>query len=256
MKLSKIIFLLTIFTFLVTINNRAICITSSYTGYYFSDQEDPQSLNDTYKSYIGPDQETIKDPFEKINRVMFEINMTIDTIIIQPISTLYSTIIPNPAKIHINSVIKNLGTPITFMNDALQGNFEKANISFWRFVINTFLGVGGLMDVASEVGLEYHNEDFGQTLANYGAPSGVYLVLPLVGPASTRDAIGRVVDYFTDPFRAEFGNKIKQNLSYLRFIHKRAEKDVIINHIKNESLDPYIAMKSLYIQNRLNLIKK
>jgi phospholipid-binding lipoprotein MlaA len=131
----------------------------------------------------------------------------------------------------------------------LQGKFAKARVSLGRFLTNTVLGCAGIMDVATAFKLEYNGEDFGQTLAHHKAPSGPYLVAPIIGPTSVRDISGKVVDFFIDPFKYALTKRDRNIVSALNVVHKRSAVNQVVKTINN-SLDPYETAKILYTQNR------
>jgi phospholipid-binding lipoprotein MlaA len=200
----------------------------------------------------------IDDPMEVLNRQIFYFNMFFDQILLQPITYTYTMVVPEYGRNRIRDFTRNLVTPVTMVNDVLQGKFEDAGVSFWRFIINTTVGFLGFMDVASLVDLKYHKEDFGQTLASYDIPSGPYIMLPLLGPSSPRDVTGRIVDFTINPLDYNFGKNWKKDvfkswktkLAYVKLMQGRADKDAVIDTILNKSIDPYTTMRSLYIQNR------
>lgn len=136
--------------------------------------------------------ETINDPFEDINRITFEFNEALDNTIARPVAETYSKF-PLPVKKSVTNFFDNLEEIDTTVNQVLQGKFKYAINDLSRFIINTTIGIGGLFDVATKMGLERHEEDFGQTLAQWGVPSGPYIMLPALGPSSLRDTLSRPV---------------------------------------------------------------
>ena len=139
------------------------------------------------------------DPLETPNRLMFAFNQAVDTTLIKPAAATYRFLLPVEFRDIVRSFLRNLSTPVILANDLLQGNFERAETTMARFVINSSAGAFGLADVAGEMGIEYHREDFGQTLAVHGVDDGFYLVLPIIGPSTARDGVGLVADIFLDP---------------------------------------------------------
>ena len=136
--------------------------------------------------------ETINDPFEDINRITFEFNEALDNTIAKPVAETYAKF-PLPVKKGVTNFFDNLEEIDTTVNQVLQGKFKYAINDLSRFIINTTIGIGGLFDVATKIGLERHEEDFGQTLAQWGVPSGPYIMLPALGPSSLRDTLSRPV---------------------------------------------------------------
>lgn len=218
----------------------------SITEFYLSDP--------TYLSYnienSKPEEEN-RDPLEKINRVFFKFNNFLDFVVINPLSTIYITLMPDPLEKNVSNFFRNLSAPITIANDILQFRFERASVSFWRFILNSTFGVFGFWDIAEKEGLLYHLEDFGQTLRYYKSPSGFYLVLPIIGPSTSTDFVGKIGDYLIDPVRISLSNVNYQRLNSVRVVVKRSENSEVVTMINN-SLDPYIAMRSMYMQNRNN----
>ena len=127
------------------------------------------------------------DPYESFNRTMYDFNKGVDTVVLKPLAEGYDAVMPEPAKIGVSNFFANLDEIPTAANQILQGKFLDALSDLGRFAINTILGVGGLVDVATPLGLEAHDEDFGQTLGAWGFDSGSYIVLPFLGPSSVRD---------------------------------------------------------------------
>ena len=139
------------------------------------------------------------DPFEEFNRVVFGFNEALDAVILLPLANIYRFIFPKPIRNTFRSFMRNLNAPFILVNDLLQGEGARAGVTLNRFLLNSTLGLGGLFDVAKEVGLPHHNEDFGQTLGVWGVGEGIYLVLPILGPSTVRDGFGKVGDAFMNP---------------------------------------------------------
>ena len=206
--------------------------------------------------------EDVNDPLEPLNRYVFELNRALDGLIVRPAAEVYRTVLPRPARDGVRNVVNNLRSPVIFANDLLQGETERAGDTFGRFLTNTFIGVGGIFDVAGgeyatgEVSgtIPYHNEDFGQTLAVWGADEGAYLVLPLVGPSPVRDTAGMVGDALLDPFTWIIANEHALGFGATRFaargIDTRSRNIETIDEIERSSIDFYAAVRSLYRQRR------
>lgn len=197
---------------------------------------------------------TEKDPFKFFNKAIFDFNMFMDTILLEPIVNIYDRAAPKPLQKHISFFVKNMSLPITFANQLLQGKLNNASNTFWRFTINIVYGFG-LTDYASDFGLNYRKEDFGQTLAVWGVPDGSYIVLPLFGSSTLRDTAGKLVDLYIDPVNAKLASPERKLINTTRLINNRHEKEDILQQIKYYSLDPYVKMRSLYLQNRNKLIR-
>ena len=198
----------------------------------------------------------IYDPFETVNRQVFKFNDMVDRFLIQPVTKVYTTLTPKPLRQGLNNASGNLGEPIIFANEILQLDFEDASDSLGRFMINSTVGLGGLIDVAEKSGKSQQREDFGQTLATYDVPSGPYIVLPLLGPSNARDIVGRVGDGLADPlswldFDGRQAVQIGQRVSDGLNARERAEP--FLENIRN-SADSYISLRGVYTQNRLTNI--
>jgi phospholipid-binding lipoprotein MlaA len=198
------------------------------------------------------------DPMEPMNRYFFELNNAADELLMKPLAGWYYIALPNFAQDGIRNAINNVRTPVILANDLFQGELERAGTTLGRFLVNSTLGIGGLFDIAARMGMERHDEDFGQTLAVAGVGEGPYLVLPLVGPSNPRDAFGRVVDAFLDPmtyltFFTDFGwiNTTRNGLDLVDF---RARNLETLDQLKKGSLDYYATLRSLYRQRRADEI--
>ncbi|NVK17293.1 MAG: VacJ family lipoprotein [Methylocystaceae bacterium] len=194
------------------------------------------------------------DPLEGLNRAVFGFNQVIDTWFLRPAATLYRGLMPPPIQEGIHNMLANLSSPVILLNDILQGEGERAGDTIARFAINSTVGVLGFGDPASEMGYKKHKEDFGQTLAVWGAGEGPYIVLPIFGPSNPRDTVGLVVDYFTDPINIWANNTDRENhmigRSIVSAVDSRAYYYDAIEDIRTNSLDPYASYRSFYRQNR------
>ena len=140
-----------------------------------------------------------KDPIEGYNRAMFAINDGVDQAVVRPVAVGYDAVLPSPIRKGVTNFFGNIADVFTGVNNILQGKIASGVSDFGRVVVNTTIGILGLFDVASEVGMEKHDEDFGQTFGSWGIPSGAYVVLPLLGPSTVRDTFGKVLDMETNP---------------------------------------------------------
>ena len=205
---------------------------------------------------MPPDQPS--DPIEPFNRAMFSFNRTADRYVLRPVAKGYDYMLPDFAKKGISNFFSNLGEPITIVNGALQGKFVQAASDTGRFLLNSTAGFVGFMDVATAAGLSRHDEDFGQTLGHYGVGTGVYLMLPLFGPSNGRDLIGRGADYFTNPLYYVQANKEDletefYGLTAMGLVNTRAQL-LSADALLDGALDPYIFVRTAYLQNRLNKV--
>lgn len=193
------------------------------------------------------------DPYEGFNRAMYRFNDAVDRAVLKPVSKGYQAVTPEPVQAGISNFFTNLAGPIVIVNDLLQAKFLQALADTGRFVVNTTVGIGGLFDPASKLGLEAHNEDFGQTLGAWGVPSGPYLVLPFLGPSTIRDTAGLYPDYHADPLSYYDNDPERYQLWALRLIDLRAGLLELDPQIQ-ESFDPYAFIRDAYLQRRKFLV--
>ncbi len=197
------------------------------------------------------------DPIEPVNRVSDTINDGIDRVSLKPAAQGYTAIVPKPMRIAVTNFFDNATYLNTVLNDFLQGKGGQGTHDFLRFLINSTLGIGGLVDVASPMGLERHQEDFGQTLATWGMPQGAYLVYPLLGPNSVRDTPDMLTATATDPlFWAGFvlAPYITIPVAVLKYIDKRALLLEASDMRDELALDPYVFTREAWRQNREYMI--
>jgi phospholipid-binding lipoprotein MlaA len=155
----------------------------------------------------------------------------------------------------VKNFLDNLRSPIIFVNDLLQGEFERAGTTLIRFLMNSSFGIAGINDFAGEVGLVRHDEDFGQTLAVAGVDSGPYLMLPIFGPSNPRDGIGILIDFLLDPFQYFTNSAFGLSRSFTRAVDTRARRYDTIDDLERTSLDFYAAVRSLHRQRRADKIR-
>ncbi len=195
----------------------------------------------------------VYDPLEPMNRGLFRFSQVVDHLVLQPVAKTYRFVTPRPARTRVRNFFQNLGEPVNFVNAILQGDANQAFTTFWRFVLNSTFGLGGVFDNASQWGLPYRAEDFGQTLGFYGLGSGPFLYIPIIGPSNFRDTTGLVADMFTDPVNyLEDTTVIVVNVA--DGIQRRESLLDITRDIENTSLDPYAAYRSAFTQKRRDLI--
>lgn len=194
---------------------------------------------------------TPEDPWEGMNRSIYAFNDKADRYALKPVAQGYKAVTPLPARTGISNFFGNLSDVWTGFNNLLQGKPKSTLVDLERFTVNTTVGILGFFDVATEVGLEKHDEDFGQTLAVWGVPDGPYLVLPLLGPSNVRDAGGMVVDrtVFSINYAIE-SVPVRNSLTALRAVNTRANLLGAETTLEDASLDPYVFMRTFYIQQR------
>lgn len=219
--------------------------------------------NQTAQSEADMAQVTVveddNDPLEGLNRGIFEFNRVVDGVLIKPVAQVYRGVLPQLVQDNIRSFLRNLRTPLIVTNDVLQGDMNRAGSTLGRFLVNTTVGILGLFDVASEIGLPFHDEDFGQTLAVWGVGEGFYLMLPILGPSNPRDLAGMATEFYVDPVNIYLRNEDLDYLIYtragLRGIDARARSIDVLDELERTSLDYYAAIRSLYRQQRDNEIR-
>lgn len=200
------------------------------------------------------DAGAVSDPFEKANRYVYGFNMLVDGAVIKPAAKGYRYAVPKLAREGVHNVLTNLSEPVTFINSIFQADKQNSFASFWRFVVNSTFGMGGLFDVAKDAGLYNRKEDFGQTAGIYGSDQGPYLMLPILGPSNGRDLFGRVVDVFIDPFNYILSDEAILVESGINGLDKREATLDLTKYIDETSLDPYATIRSLYTQKRMDEI--
>ena len=201
----------------------------------------------------------VKDCFEKINRATFAFNQTLDGIIFKPVASVYR-VLPSPVKNGVSNSLNNLSNVVTIPNNILQGEFRKAGVNSGRFIINTTIGILGLIDVAQHIGFpEYEKEDYGQSLAKMGVGPGCYVVLPVLGPSTVRDATASLVNFVGGDawYNVTVGNDTRyfSDIDYYSSkltsgIDFRAKNFDAIDNLEKNSIDFYASVKSLYLQDR------
>jgi len=201
----------------------------------------------------------VNDPIEPVNRAIFGFNRVIHNNVLGPVARAYNDHVPADMRLGIGNFLNNLSSPITMANHVLQGDIMGALHVFVRLFINSTIGIGGMADVVSEVDGEARDEDFGQTLGVWGMGEGFYLVLPIFGPSSPRDTIGKfLVDGYFDPFGLYVENTNRDAWEYSETAASGVDEfaGVVdeLEQIEKTSVDYYAAIRSLYRQKRKSLI--
>jgi phospholipid-binding lipoprotein MlaA len=199
---------------------------------------------------VAVEQENSKDPYEHINRKIYTFNDKLDKYVAKPVSDVYLWVTPQFVQTGIANFFNNLNDISVVMNDTLQGKFDQGAEDTGRFLLNSTVGLLGVFDVAKEVGLEKHNEDFAQTLAVWGVPEGPYLVLPVLGPATTRGIPGAVVDTASNPV-----TYVGFPVQLLSMLNSRANAEGSLKFIDEAALDPYVFTREAFLQHRKYLVK-
>lgn len=198
--------------------------------------------------------EEYTDPFEKYNRAVYKFNDTVDRAFLKPVAEGYRKVVPGVVRKSVGNFFRNLLEPTTIINDILQGKFEQALSDSVRLLFNTSFGVLGLFDVATGIGIEPHQEDFGQTFAVWGFKPGPFIMLPFIGPTNVRDGIGLIPYYFaTDPRLYSDNTTLNLSLLVLNAVDSRAQL-LSGSKLLELQLDPYAFLRDVYSQRRINLI--
>ncbi len=195
-----------------------------------------------------------RDPIEPFNRVVYEFNDTLDRILIKPVAKGYRAIMPSPVDRGVTNFFSNLSDVGSAINNLLQFKLKRAASDVSRVLVNSTVGVLGFFDVASNMNLEKHGEDFGQTLGAWGVGPGPYIVLPVLGPSDGRDTIGLVVDWYTDPVTYVDPTRARNGLIVLRGIDKRADLLGASRVVEEAALDKYEFIRDSYLQKRQNAV--
>jgi phospholipid-binding lipoprotein MlaA len=194
-----------------------------------------------------------QDPWESFNRGMYKFNDEVDRAVAKPVARTYVKVVPAPARTGVSNFFANLRTTTVMVNDALQGKFGAAANDLARLVVNTTVGVGGLLDPATQMGLAKNDEDFGQTLGHYGLRPGPFLEIPLLGPSDVRDGTGRGVDIFTSPTHYINNNYVSYGLDGFEFLNLRAAL-LPLDETLQKIFDPYAFIRDAYLQRRAYLV--
>lgn len=236
-------------TQVIPANQRDDQFDADFADAFGADSQDTGSVNEIL----------IDDPLERVNRGIFWVNDKLYFYLIKPVARGYRLILPRSARIAVGRAFSNVATPVRATNDLLQLKFHETAVELYRFIVNSTVGLGGLFDPAGKLaGVEAaDDEDFGQTLGYYGAGHGFYLVLPVIGPSSLRDATGSAVDTFADPFRY-------MDMATLEYFGVKSFKVVnglsldrdTYEGIVRDSLDPYLFVRAAYAQRRTAQIGK
>ena len=195
-----------------------------------------------------------RDPIEPVNRAVYQFNDAVDQVLFKPAAEVYRAVFPDFVRTGVGNFFSNINDVLVALNNLLQGKFVNAVSDAGRVVVNTTIGLLGVLDVATNMGLEKHNEDFGQTMGYWGIGDGPFLMLPIVGPSNLRDGLGRIVDYKTDPITYVHSMRARNILWGTRAISQRADLLDTSKILETAALDPYEFLRDAYIQRRRNLV--
>ena len=192
------------------------------------------------------------DPLEPFNRKVSNFNQTVDDAVLRPVATAYRDTLPLLVRTGVSNVFGNMADVWSFANSVLQLRLQSSAETFMRVNVNTFFGLGGLFDIATEIGIDRHNEDFGQTLGRWGVPPGPYLVLPLLGPSTVRDTAALPIDWSGAPLGHVDPRNVRNSLAVLRVIDTRSRLLRISRLIDDAALDKYTFTRDAFLQRRRN----
>ncbi|WP_420464431.1 VacJ family lipoprotein [Panacagrimonas sp.] len=201
-------------------------------------------------AHLPPDEPS--DPLEPVNRGIYKFNRGADRYVLRPVAKGYRDYVPVEIRGGVSNFLDNLFYPTVIVNDLLQGKFAQGGKDLGRFVLNTTVGIVGIMDVATPLGLPANNEDLGQTFGRWGAGEGWYLMLPLLGPSNSRDLVGRVGDAFTSP-TAYVETEEAIAIGVVGAVDARTQL-LDADKILDEQFDPYIFIRTAYLQRRQSLV--
>ncbi|OGA70669.1 MAG: hypothetical protein A3G81_17875 [Betaproteobacteria bacterium RIFCSPLOWO2_12_FULL_65_14] len=195
-----------------------------------------------------------RDPFEGFNRGIYKFNDAVDEAIAKPVATAYRDVLHEEIRNRVRNFFSNIGDVFIGVNNFLQGKFYEGFEDWMRFAFNSTLGLFGIHDVASEMGIEKHNEDFGQTFGRWGLDSGPYLILPILGSSTVRDGAGTAIDMYADPLGEVRPINLRNSLIVLRLTGARADLLEASRILEQAALDKYVFQRDAYLQRRRNLV--
>src|SRR3954471_9326104 len=195
-----------------------------------------------------------RDPWEPLNRSVYSFNDTLDAYVARPVATGYQKVVPGEIRERVRNFFGNIGDVFIGVNNFLQGKFEDGVSDWARFAFNSTIGLFGIHDVATDMGYEKHNEDFGQTFGRWGAGPGPYLILPILGSSTVRDGIGTGIDMYADPVGDFRPIRLRNSAVVLRLTNTRADLLDASRILEEASLDKYVFQRDAYLQRRRNLI--
>ena len=198
--------------------------------------------------------EPTRDPLQPFNRAMFTFNDALDRVVFRPLAVGYRAVLPQRVRNGVNNFFNNLRAPTTLLNDILQGKPKRARETINRFLVNSTIGLLGFVDIATGLGFLEHQEDYGQTLAVWGVPAGPYIVLPLLGPSTLRDAVGKVPEfYIPDPLWDSDDTAVTIARFGFRAVDIRSRL-LDLDRVIKMQVDPYLFFRETYLQNRQRAI--
>jgi len=201
----------------------------------------------------GPNADP-RDPLEPLNRGVYQFNDAVDRAVVKPVATVYRDVLPRPVRTGVTHFFANLQDAWSFVNNALQLKGEAAGDSLVRFGVNTFMGLGGVLDIASEMRIERHTEDFGQTLGYWGVDAGPYVILPLLGPSTLRDTLASPVDAYGNFVAGVDHAATRDALTAVNLLNRRSRLLEASNILDQVAIDPYTFTRDAFLQRRQNAV--
>lgn len=195
-----------------------------------------------------------RDPIEPLNRGIYQFNDALDKALLKPAAEVYRGVLPQFVRTSVSNIFSNINDVIVALNNLLQGKFIDSVSDVGRIAVNSTVGILGVFDVATHLGMEKHDEDFGQTLGYWGIGDGPYLVLPFFGPKNLRDTVGLIVDYKTDPITYIDPTRDRTIVQGVRIVNRRSELLETSKILETAALDPYEFVRDAYLQRRRNLV--
>jgi phospholipid-binding lipoprotein MlaA len=194
------------------------------------------------------------DPLEPMNRALYGVHDAVDTAVVRPVAQAYVDVVPQPIRQAVSNVFNNIQDLFSGVNGILQGKLDKAGDDFGRVLLNTGFGLGGIFDLASMIGIERGNEDFGQTFGFWGFPQGPYLFVPLLGPTTVRDGTGVVIRFLWGPAQYLNDEALRWSLYGLTYVDLRADALSTSDLVGTAALDRYTFIRNAYLQRRRYLV--
>jgi phospholipid-binding lipoprotein MlaA len=194
------------------------------------------------------------DPLEPFNRGVYQFNDAVDVAVIKPVAIAYQDVVPQPVRLGVGNFFNNLQDAWSFVNNTLQFKGQAAADSLARFGVNTFIGLGGVLDVASDFNIERHTNDFGHTLGSWGVGPGPYVVIPIFGPSTVRDTLARVVDIKGDLSALVSNVPLRNTATAVRLVDRRAVLLQATSMLEEAALDKYTFTRDSYLQRRRSVI--
>jgi len=195
-----------------------------------------------------------RDPFEPLNRGIYKFNDGVDKVLFKPLAEVYQGVLPQFVRTGVGNFFSNFQDVIVALNNLLQGKVTDAGMDLCRIIVNSTVGLLGLIDVGTEIGLEKHQEDFGQTLGRWGIGTGPYIVIPFLGPSTVRDGVGLIADWKSDPLTYVEPTRTRNAIFGLFLVNRRAELLSASKILEVAALDPYEFVRDAYLQRRRNMV--